>query len=134
MASALTAYLDQERRRPFEWGRRNGDCLLFVAGWVGTARGGDPAAAWRGSYGSEAEARALLESLGGTWGVIAAELGEPAAIGARPSPGDVGIYHGRNGLSAVICLGRTWAGRVPGAGLWQGPLAVSAHWAVGWAG
>jgi hypothetical protein len=57
----LAALVEARRHAPFAWG--SNDCLLFAADAVLACTGVDPAAAWRGRYGSEAEGEVLM---GGT--------------------------------------------------------------------
>lgn len=46
----LDAYVDDHRRRPFQWGEH--DCGTFLANWVVLVAGWDPLAAVRGRYHS----------------------------------------------------------------------------------
>ena len=54
----LRRFLEAHRDRAFRPGVR--DCAMFVADWIATLTGSDPAEPWRGAYRSLAEGRALL--------------------------------------------------------------------------
>ena len=69
----LHALVLERRRMPFAWGEN--DCCLWAADAVLIQTGQDPAATWRGTYATEAEAVALLASLGGVR-ALAATVGE----------------------------------------------------------
>ena len=58
MATGLNEFLARARQREFIWGVH--DCCLFAADWVLEQTGVDPAAQFRGTYSSEAEAQALI--------------------------------------------------------------------------
>lgn len=63
--AALSAYLSEQRDRPFSHGTH--DCALFAAGAVQAMTGHDPAADFRGAYRSVAgSVRALKERGAGT--------------------------------------------------------------------
>ena len=63
MAEVMTGFLRDAMRREFSWGGH--DCALFCADRVLAVTGVDPARRWRGSYHSEAGARAVIEAAGG---------------------------------------------------------------------
>jgi hypothetical protein len=60
--SLLFHHILEARGKPFEWGTH--DCVLDCALWIEKITGADPAAGFRGTYKTEAEAAAVIESLG----------------------------------------------------------------------
>lgn len=94
-------YLDAVTRWPLDdyGGHRGGvDCVLFLANWIRETCGRDPAADLRGTYSTQAEARAILEKAGGFIPLVTCRL---ANIGWRgvsdPETGDVAIVSVRVG-------------------------------------
>ena len=86
----LAEYLDQCCRRRWKWGVH--DCTLFAADWVRTVTGVDPAAGWRGTYGSADECRDRLAMAGGLDAVVSRAMSGAGFIETRaPSCGDVGL-------------------------------------------
>jgi hypothetical protein len=69
----LDAHLAQAAVRPFAWGEQ--DCALFAAGAVAAITGEDPAAPWRGRYGSLRQGLQLLAAEAG--------VADHAALAAR---------------------------------------------------
>lgn len=107
MAARLTAFIREAMRREFIWGDR--DCILFCTDWVQELTGVDPAARWRGSYQSEAEAQAIIDGFGslvalcdeGYTGILERCDPEDALVGVIKShSGDIGVI--RSGLSWVM--------------------------------
>lgn len=104
----LGDYLVEAARRPHDWAVH--DCCTFPAGWALTWGLGDPMAAWRGRYASEADAEALIHDAGGLlalWERGAASIGV-ARVDALQA-GDVGV------ISCFTAEGHTEAG-----GIWTG--------------
>lgn len=96
---------------PFEWGVQ--DCCIWPADCVKAMTGVDHAAAWRGTYSTEAEAEALLQSLGGLM-ALGALAGPPCAPLAA-GPGDVGLLRNADrGTVLGVCSGKGWL--VPASG------------------
>lgn len=110
----LTAHLHEARRTAFAWGAR--DCSLFVAEWVRSQRGADPAAVWRGHYRTELGAARKVTRAGGLVAVFAAAL-EPIGLERTEAPvtGDVGVILASTprGLrpAGAILAGRRWVTR-----------------------
>lgn len=89
-AESLAAFLDDYRRKPFQWG--TADCSLFVADWAMTLGHSDPAHDLRGTYTTHLGCRRLLRKRGGIVSVVgrcAARIGLKAA--PRPSLGAIGV-------------------------------------------
>ena len=63
MAAVLKDYLAAAGGAGFAWGTH--DCMTFAGNWVAQACGRDPLAPWRGTYGSEVEARTIIEAASG---------------------------------------------------------------------
>ncbi len=111
MAARLTAFIREAMRREFIWGER--DCILFCTDWVQVVTGIDPAARWRGSYKSEAEAQTIIDGFGslvalcdeGYAGILERCEPETALVGVITSiEGDIGAI--RSGLSWVVLTER----------------------------
>lgn len=130
----LADHVGGEGARPFEWGRR--DCCLFVADWVRLATGLDPAASWRGRYGSLREALRLTKGRGGFVEAISAEMDRLGfARTADPLPGDVGLVRAPVGIRdgrlvqqvvGAIRTGRLWSVKARrGVGGADFPLVVA---------
>lgn len=98
----LRAFLAEMARRPFVWGEH--DCCLVVADWWLTVHGGeDPAIDFRGTYATEAEARAIIDvnygleaifermalSVGANYGPTDQSRGEPGSFGVATFPDGV---------------------------------------------
>lgn len=90
MIKHFGSFLPYYRRRPFEWGQC--DCCLFVADWVQTMAGFDPAAALRGRYHSRLGAKRALRRAGfnSIMAIADAALGERLAVLAL-ARGDIGL-------------------------------------------
>ncbi len=69
----LSSFLRERNSIPFFYGQN--DCMLFVADVVSLLTGYDPAAAERGTYSTEEEAQAIIESNGGMEAFITSRLG-----------------------------------------------------------
>ncbi|WP_156461287.1 hypothetical protein [Devosia sp. Root436] len=93
----LETFIRLTHSRPFEWG--TSDCSLMVADWCVENGHEDPASAWRGTYTTEAECRALIAQRGDLAAVVAAcaamarlkvlaepELGAVAVVGSKSNP------------------------------------------------
>lgn len=126
--SRLDALVSTHLQTPFAWGRH--DCCLWGADVVAAVAGVDPAASLRGTYASEANARALLAERGGLAALVTAELGQPVAP-ALARPGDLGLVDADGAQTLAVCLGARWA--APGlVGLAMLRAAhVSQAWRVG---
>lgn len=129
MPDLLDAYLAEERLKPFVWGEGNGDCILFVAGWVDRLRGtafGDMA---RGRYSNEAEARVVIDRHGGAVELFRELLG-PA--GASPwRRGDVALRPFNDWWLGMICTGDMWAARAGKRGIVLWRRAPAFVWSMG---
>lgn len=69
----------------FVWGRS--DCILQVCDHVKAVTGVDPAAAWRGTYDSEAAAQAVMAPFGGVLGIMAHGMAAAGFEQGPPAPG-----------------------------------------------
>jgi len=110
--------------RPFAWG--DCDCGTAACDVFAALHGVDPMAPIRGTYATEAEARALIASAGG-WQAFVAGL--CARAGLRPGTGAAGEL----GVTADSCV----IGAAPGVWLGKGRWGmvtvrdVEASWCVG---
>lgn len=139
MDAALSGWLGQVARRPWRWGRD--DCTLWLAPYLERRLGRDPAAFYRGTYATEAEARALLEANGGLVALLDQAL---AAVGiercAEPGPGDIGVLLVPSPAGAgggivwhqvtALCLGPRWAVRTARGLAFLPPVDPLAAWGV----
>lgn len=103
--SRLDALLSERLHQPFAWGVH--DCALFAADAVLAVTEVDPAAALRGSYSTEAEARLIIDAAGGLASIATEALGEPVAA-AMARPGDIGLLEAGLGETLVVCVGQRW--------------------------
>ncbi|WP_133251529.1 DUF6950 family protein [Zavarzinia aquatilis] len=96
----LRDYLESCCRRRWEWGSH--DCTLFAADWVLAVTGTDPAAGWRGRYGSADECRARLLNAGGLEAVVARAM-TAARFSETDAPvtGDVGLVRAPTALDGM---------------------------------
>lgn len=103
----LSAYLSAAAGKRFRWGSH--DCMLFAADWAIARTGVDPAAAWRGTYATEAAARAIIDRFGGPLRFMRAHLHETGwRKTAHPARGDIGLVSSRTRTDlapvAAICV------------------------------
>lgn len=103
LPSDLSLFLRDLAGRRWRYGET--DCLMTLSDWVKRRHGVDPAAAWRGTYDSEAGAIAALH-LGG--GIIAMIDGALAAHGfsrssAPASPGNICVVRVPTVLRGRFC-------------------------------
>jgi len=103
--SRLDALLSERLHTPFAWGSH--DCALFAADAIVAVTEVDPAAALRGTYSTEAEARAILDAAGGLEAIATEALG-PSVPAALARPGDIGLLDTALGETLVVCLGERW--------------------------
>lgn len=105
MTETLGGYIQRTIDTPWEWGVC--DCTMWVADWVLSQAGIDPAAALRGTYATEEEAMALTAS--GLVAVVDAQ----AALDRTdaPRPGDVGVITVSGNEVAAILSDNGWAFR-----------------------
>lgn len=99
---ALSRFLDDYADKPFVWGEN--DCILFAASAVQALTGNDLAASWRGKYKSEAEARKILEKLGGLSTLVSKSLGVqgiPNMAAAKRGDVVLTMFNGVTGLGIV---------------------------------
>ena len=92
----LHAFLMEHRSDAFRYGRW--DCCLFVCDAVRAMTGVDPAADFRGSYSSRAEARRALIAHVGSASVEAVV----EAVTAKHGMPETGVLHARRGDVALI--------------------------------
>ena len=94
------------RREAGEW-----DCCTFPAAWSMACGTGDPMAAWRGLYASEAEAEDILAREGGLAGIFGAGLESVGWLRVTDAPrlGDVGVVVLLDEEAGAIYTGRRWA-------------------------
>lgn len=109
----LAAYIEANRRRPFEWAKH--DCGTFVSDWVRIACGYDPLAAVRGRYRS---ARGWERVRVNDDYIDAADVMNRALGGHMTNPnfahrGDLAAFWGVHGSTLGIVLGATVAAPGP---------------------
>lgn len=122
----LADYLDDCAERPFTWGSH--DCCQFAAGAVAAMTGVNPAAQF--SYGTEAEAAALLEQHGGVAGLATLTLGE-SVHPAKAGRGDVVLANLSGGPSLGVLVGNECAfAAARGLVFWPRAVATQA-WRIG---
>ncbi|ARJ70082.1 DUF6950 family protein [Paracoccus contaminans] len=85
----LSSYLARASREQFAWGRH--DCALFAAGGVEAVTGHDPAAKWRGRYGTRAEGLRLMRAAGFVDHIDAAVQSHPPVPRGQAMPADLAI-------------------------------------------
>lgn len=112
----LAHYLSEERMKPFEWGRGNGDCLLFLAGWGILLNGVDFAEDFRGRYSDEAGAHRVIDARGGAVAFVASVSGARKRSGQQLR-GDVGLLAFNGWHLGMICTGDLWAARAGDRGI-----------------
>jgi len=96
---------------PFGFGPREMDCCIWAADWVLKRTGIDPAADWRGRYGSRREYMRMLLARGGLVRVAAqglADVGAQLIEPAEAAPGDVGVIQTTDGPAMAIRCQRAW--------------------------
>lgn len=123
MTETLGGYIQRTIDTPWEWGVC--DCTMWVADWVLSQSGIDPAAALRGSYATEDEAMAL------TAGGLVAVVDAQAVLDRTdaPRPGDVGVITVSGREVAAILTENGWAFRqIDGVGVIH--TEPSAAWAL----
>ena len=108
----LAAIVEEHRATPFAWGTH--DCCLFAATVVLALTGHDPAAAWRGTYATEAEAEAII----GPAGLAAFVAGQAAEAGLPELPDPTLAQRGDIALVMV--------GNMPALGVVVGDLVAAA--------
>jgi len=109
----LEDFIRQTHARPFVWGAS--DCSLMVADWCVENGHGDPADAWRGTYATESECRALIAERGDLAAVVA---GCASVAGLKPivepefgCVAVIGSPHRADRQWSAIWNGRRWVVR-----------------------
>lgn len=116
-ADRLDFYLAAERKMPFEWGRRNGDCLLFLLGWA-EQLGYASETIWRCAYEDEKGARQILAAFGGAPAAVLSVIGRSWTCAANSAArGDLGLMAVDGWFLGMICTGRYWVLRAGEGGL-----------------
>lgn len=107
MSESLGGYIQRTIEARWEWGVC--DCTMWVADWVVSQTGIDPASALRGTYASEAEAEALVA------GGLAAIVDDQGTLDrtGTPAPGDVGVIRVAGREVAAIMSADGWVFRQP---------------------
>lgn len=109
----LADYAAARMTTPFAWGSH--DCVGFAAGGVAALTGLDPLAPLRGTYGSEAEAEAIIAADGNLFRLVCrlwAEAGLPPCPPTLAQRGDTAWIQGENDQAMGLVLGDSIA--VPG--------------------
>lgn len=150
---AMDAFLEAATERVLDWGAW--DCLLTPSDWVVISGHGDPAAEWRGRYGTALGAARIVSGAGGLEALATASA---AHVGLQPtsSPrlGDIGLMRTARApdlpvevlrslglwvpaslrdLSGAVCIGGgAWAtASSRGLAMFQRP-EIAAAWRVEW--
>ncbi|GLK86694.1 DUF6950 family protein [Ancylobacter defluvii] len=126
----LRSFLIDHARRPVLWGAE--DCCLLIADWWLLNHGVDPAAAYRGTYATEAEKDAVVAACGGVARIVrrlALDVG--AERTGDPQPGDFGVVRiDRKHIGAIRAPDGKWAAKsVTGLVMFRPPLIV-ASWKI----
>lgn len=128
----LAALVEARRHAPFAWGRQ--DCVAFAADAAIAVTGRDPLAAWRGRYGSEAEADAILADHGGDlyrFMVLLMEaFGAPACPPRLAQRGDLALVQLGNLLAVGVVTGGAIAAPGQDGLAFAPPAAARRAWAV----
>ena len=108
---------------PFAWGRH--DCALFACTVVAAMTGTDPASHLRGTYATEAEAKAIIAANGGSLEAMAAAIaaghGMPEVAVNFAQRGDLLLAQAARGHALGIVTGDTAAFAGPG-GVYRIPV------------
>ena len=121
--------LDQWRRARFVWG--DTDCIMATCNYIRDLTGIDPAGPWRGSYDSEAGARALHAPYGGVLGLFdhgMALAGFKRAV--APSAGLPVVCDFGGHMVAGVYLGARVAFMAAGRGCVETRAAVVGAWLI----
>ncbi|WP_132384827.1 hypothetical protein [Novosphingobium sp. PhB165] len=111
------------------------DCVTHPSDWVVACGLGDPMAAWRGTYVTDAEAEDIIARAGGLVPLFDegyASIGVPRRDG-DPVEGDIGVLRVAGEEAGSIFTGRRWTfiGKRGIGFATVLPEAVAAVWAVG---
>ncbi len=98
----LADKVNELRFTAFEWGKH--DCCLWAATAVEAVTGTDPAADFRATYSTAAEAVKIVENLGGIGNLPTRWLGEPIDVRMANVGDIVLVYQDRESLG--VCNGR----------------------------
>ena len=105
MAEGLTAFVRASMRREFVWGEF--DCILFCTDWVRLQTGVDPAARWRGTYHSEADALEIIDGFGSLSALC--DEGYRGILNRCPPGGAmVGVIATTEGDAGAVRSGASW--------------------------
>ena len=121
----LDAFFAEHQFDSFQYGRW--DCCLFVCDAVFVMTGVDPAAAYRGTYASKAEARnAARGSVQATVEAVCAEHGMKETAVSFARRGDVALVGSRRDCSlGIVALNGREIVLTSSAGLWRVPLGTA---------
>lgn len=126
----LAAFVESRLATPFAWG--SNDCVTFVADAAQAISGDDPLGALRGQWTTDAEAEAVLSTMGGLQAAVTATLGAPLEAPSFAQRGDALLVRmpGTGAEIMALCLGSRWA--CPGdEGLTRGPMSYAvAAWPI----
>lgn len=107
-SEALNAFLADGALLPFVYGER--DCAIWVADWVNSQNGRDPALRLRGTFDSAFGSLRLVHRAGGLPALVTGLMDRlRLSETAQPQLGDVGVISTRKGDLAAICTGDRWA-------------------------
>lgn len=99
--------INAARSKPFVWGSH--DCCLFAADAAKAITGVDAASSLRGTYSTEAEAKAIIDAAGGfnkLINQIAASHGWVQCSAASARRGDLVQYEAEDGTPSLgVCVG-----------------------------
>jgi len=107
-SEALNAFLADGALLPFVFGER--DCAIWVADWVRSQTGRDPALRLRGTFDCALGSARIVRRGGGLVPLVSdlmARHGLPET--AEPQMGDVGVVETPAGELAAISTGDAWA-------------------------
>jgi len=132
----LERFLGRTAATPHVWGLS--DCSLMIADWCVANGHQDPASAWRGTYGTEAECRALITAQGDLAAVVASCARKAGLRAIRePELGAVAVIGSARNTDrqwSAIWNGKRWAVRwvsARGTPMWSPFMATPiAMWRV----
>ena len=126
----LEAFLSKHQFDSFHYGRW--DCCLFVCDAIREMTGIDPAAAFRGSYSSQVEARRAVRAYGTTVQAVveavAVQYGMPETGVLHARRGDVALLRrncGRDYSLGLVALNGYEIVLTSSMGLWRMPVATA---------
>ena len=124
----LAAFIDARRHVPFAWGQQ--DCATFAADALLTITGQDRLAPLRGRWASEAEARQVLQQMGGLAWAVRRVLGRPMTTPGIAPRGAVVCARMADLPILGVHLGAVWCAPGPAGLVFRPAREVRLAWGV----